>query len=127
MLDRYKIGLLIGALCLLAAIILGMAFPSINGILAITLFTIGLVMLVISLYYSIRHSSEVRQDERTKRLSGEAMGYAWLLTLVVIFLLSFGDLTGYLKITAAQAMMAIMITMSVFTIIFQWYLGVKGD
>jgi hypothetical protein len=68
------------------------------------------------------------KDERTARIGTRAATYSWyaILVLVGFFAMVYGMGGGY-KIAMEQAVGVVLITMVTSIMLFNWYLGQKGD
>ncbi|MDW5563345.1 MAG: hypothetical protein SA339_08975 [Methanomassiliicoccus sp.] len=68
------------------------------------------------------------KDERTARIGTLAATYSWYTVLVVVgFLSMVYGMGGGHKISMSQATGAVLITMVISIMAFNWYLGRKGD
>ncbi|MCD1294375.1 hypothetical protein CUJ83_05100 [Methanocella sp. CWC-04] len=125
--NRHRIGLMAGVAALLLSILIKMYYPSADMIIFISLFNAGIMLIIFNVYYIFKNGETVDADERTKRISSTAMSYSWFITFISICILVWADYFGIISLTGMQALMIVMIMMSVLIIVFKWYFGMKGD
>ncbi len=120
------ISMVLGGALLVACGVLMLVEDTIDGILWLeVLLGLGLFGGGLFEYLGLR---EPLKDERTARIGTRAATYSWYTVLVIIGFLSmvYGMGGGY-KISMSQATGAVLITMVVSIMAFNWYLGRMGD
>lgn len=126
MVKARTISMVLGGALLIACGILMLVEDTIDGILWLeVLLGLGLFGGGLFEYLGL---SEPLKDERTARIGTRAATYSWYAALVMVGFLGmvYGMGGGY-KISMSQATGAVLITMVVSIMAFNWYLGRKGD
>ncbi len=126
MVKARTISMLLGGALLVACGILMLVEDTIDGILWLeVLLGLGLFGGGLFEYLGLRAPLK---DERTARIGTRAATYSWYTVLVAIgFMGMVYGMGGGHKISMSQATGAVLITMVVSIMAFNWYLGRKGD
>ena len=70
---------------------------------------------------------DIEADERTKKIGSYGLSYSWQLTLVVLFHLFWAERLALLALTAGDALLVVILVMTISAKVFQWHLSRKGD
>ena len=125
--DLYK---LILGIILIAAGILSVVLSEvldIDMLIPIILVNIGLIIFVVTVFRLFRRGDLPDRDERTKKLAAYGITYSWLLTLVIIVVLSWVQYFGLAELTADGVLGILLFFMIISANVFRWYFMRKGD
>lgn len=123
---KYLYKLILG-IALMAAGILSDAFFDIDILIPIVLVNTGLIIFVATAFRLFRRGDLPDRDERTKKLAAYGITYSWLLTLVVITVLSWIQHFGLAELTANSVLGILLFFMIISANVFRWYFMRKGD
>ena len=98
--DLYKLilGIILIAAGILSVVLLEVL--DIDMLIPIILVNIGLIIFVVTVFRLFRRGDLPDRDERTKKLAAYGITYSWLLTLVIIVVLSWVQYFGLAELTA---------------------------
>jgi hypothetical protein len=120
------ISMLIGGALLVACGVLMIVEDTIDGILWLEVL-IGLGVFGGGLFEFLGLRQPLK-DERVARIGTRAATYSWYTTLVMVgFIGMVYGMGGGHKISMSQAAGIVLITMVLSILLFNWYLGRKGD
>jgi cytochrome b561 len=101
--------------------------------------SVGIVVLIVLIGVLLvwrivkdRRSGYPSQDERTRRITGNAATYSlyiglyFMIALALIFIVG-RELLGYYLFNAGDALVASVLVQSVTLLVLRWYLERKGD
>jgi hypothetical protein len=125
--ERKYVYRLILSIAIMAAGILSTAFLDIGVLIPIVLFNMGLIIFVATSLRLFRRGDLPDRDERTKKLAAYGITYSWLLTLVVIMVLSWVQHFGLAELTAEGVLGILLFFMIISANVFRWYFMRKGD
>lgn len=114
-------------IAIMASGILSTAFFDIGVLIPIVLFNMGLIIFVATALRLFRRGDLPDRDERTKKLAAYGITYSWLLTLVVIMVLSWVQHFGLAELTAEGVLGILLFFMIISANVFRWYFMRKGD
>jgi hypothetical protein len=123
---KYLYKLILG-IALIAAGILSDVFFDIDILIPIVLVNTGLIIFVVTAFRLFRRGDLPDRDERTKKLAAYGITYSWLLTLVVITVLSWIQHFGLAELTANSVLGILLFFMIISANVFRWYFMRKGD
>jgi uncharacterized membrane protein len=95
--------------------------------ISIFLINFGLILFVVTAFRLFRQGDLPDRDERTKKLAAYGITYSWLLTLVIISVLSLVEYFGLAELTARGVLGLLLFFMIVSANLFRWYFMQKGD
>lgn len=123
---KYAYKLILG-IVLMAAGILSDVFLDADVLIPIVLVNMGLIIFVATAFRLFRRGDLPDRDERTKKLAAYGITYSWLLTLVIITVLSWVQYFGLVKLTAERVLGILLFFMIISANVFRWYFMRKGD
>lgn len=123
---KYVYRLILG-IAIMAAGISSTAFLDIGVLIPIVLVNLGLIIFVATAFRLFRRGDLPDRDERTKKLAAYGITYSWLLTLVVIMVLSWVQHFGLAELTAECVLGILLFLMIISANVFRWYFMRKGD
>ncbi|MDR7665663.1 hypothetical protein RG963_07730 [Methanosarcina sp. Z-7115] len=123
---KYMYKLVLG-IAIMAAGMLSAAFLDIDMRIPIVLINTGLIIFIATAFRLFRHGNLPDRDERTKKLAAYGITYSWLLTLVVIAVLSWVQCFGLAELTAEGVLGILLFFMIISANVFRWYFMQKGD
>ncbi|HET8685462.1 MAG TPA: hypothetical protein VFM18_02215 [Methanosarcina sp.] len=123
---KYLYKLILG-IAIMAAGILSNAFFYIDVLIPILLINLGLIIFIATAFKLFRRGDLPDRDERTKKLAAYGITYSWLLTLVVITILSWIQYFGLAELTANGVLGILLFFMIISANVFRWYFMQKGD
>jgi hypothetical protein len=68
-----------------------------------------------------------KSDERTRKISGYASSWSWLVALCVVSCLFLGEYFGMFSVNASQALGLVLTSMLVTIVLFNAYYRARGD
>lgn len=123
---RYMYKLVLG----ITIIVVGMlsaAFFEVDMLIPIVLINTGLIIVIATVFRLFKRGNLPDRDERTKKLAAYGITYSWLLTLVVIAVLSWVEYFGLAELTAEEVLGILLFFMIISANVFRWYFMQKGD
>lgn len=123
---KYISRLVIGIVILVMGLLLA-AFHRFNILISIFLISFGLIFFVVTAFRLFRQGDLPNRNERTKKLAAYGITYSWLLTLVIISVLSLVEYFGLAELTARWVLWLLLFFMIVSANLFRWYFMQKGD
>jgi len=123
---KYVYRLILGIAIMAAGILLDI-FSNIDVLIPIFLVNLGLIIFVATAFRLFRRGDLPDRDERTKKLAAYGITYSWLLTLVVITVLSWIQYFGLAELTADGVLGILLFFMIISANVFRWYFMRKGD
>ncbi|AYK15964.1 MAG: hypothetical protein ACOX7X_09990 [Methanosarcina flavescens] len=125
--DLYKLilGIILIAAGILSVVLLEVL--DIDMLIPIILVNIGLIIFVVTVFRLFRRGDLPDRDERTKKLAAYGITYSWLLTLVIIVVLSWVQYFGLAELTADGVLGILLFFMIISANVFRWYFMRKGD
>jgi hypothetical protein len=123
---KYTYKLVLGIAIMLAGL-LSAAFRKFDMSISIFLINFGLILFVVTAFRLFRQGDLPDRDERTKKLAAYGITYSWLLTLVIISVLSLVEYFGLAELTARGVLGLLLFFMIVSANLFRWYFMQKGD
>lgn len=123
---KYVYRLILG-IAIMASGILSAVFLDIGVLIPIVLVNLGLIIFVATAFRLFRRGDLPDRDERTKKLAAYGITYSWLLTLVVIMVLSWVQHFGLAELTAEGVLGILLFFMIISANVFRWYFMRKGD
>lgn len=118
---------LIFGIIMMAAGVLSNVFFDVDILIPIFLVNTGLIIFVATVLRIFRRGDLPDRDERTKKLAAYGITYSWLLTLVVITVLSWVQYFGLAELTANSVLGILLFFMIISANVFRWYFMRKGD
>ncbi|AKB12470.1 hypothetical protein SAMN02910340_02199 [Methanosarcina thermophila] len=124
----YKLilGIILIAVGILSVVLLEVLFDN-DMLIPIVLINIGLIIFAATVFRHFRRRDLPDRDERTKKLAAYGITYSWLLTLVVIVVLSWVQYFGLAELTANGVLGILLFFMIISSNVFRWYFMRKGD
>ncbi|RXA16398.1 hypothetical protein EQO05_14085 [Methanosarcina sp. MSH10X1] len=109
------------------SVVLSEVLFDIDILIPIFLINMGLIIFIATVFRLFRRGDLPDRDERTKKLAAYGITYSWLLTLVVITVLSWIQYFGLAELTANGVLGIILFFMIISANVFRWYFMRKGD
>ncbi|HOA69735.1 MAG TPA: hypothetical protein PK669_10425 [Methanosarcina thermophila] len=124
----YKLilGIILIAVGILSVVLLEVLFDN-DMLIPIVLINIGQIIFAATVFRHFRRRDLPDRDERTKKLAAYGITYSWLLTLVVIVVLSWVQYFGLAELTANGVLGILLFFMIISSNVFRWYFMRKGD
>jgi len=123
---KYLYTLVLGITIMVAGI-LSIAFQEVDKSVSISLISIGLIILLVTVFRLFRKGELPDRDERTKKLAAYGITYSWLLTLVLITVLYWMEYFKLVELTVGGVLGILLFFMIVSSNVFRWYFMQKGD
>jgi hypothetical protein len=126
----YLYKLILGAILIAAGIlsvVISEVLFDVDILIPIFLINVGLIIFVATAFRLFRRGDLPDRDERTKKLAAYGITYSWLLTLVVITVLSWVQYFGLAELTASSVLGILLFFMIISANVFRWYFMRKGD
>jgi hypothetical protein len=123
---KYLYKLILG-IAIMAAGILSDAFFNIDVLIPVVLINLGLIIFIATAFKLFKRGDLPDRDERTKKLAAYGITYSWLLTLVVITVLSWIQYFGLAELTADGVLGILLFFMIISANVFRWYFMRKDD
>ena len=95
--------------------------------ISIFLISFGLILFVVTAFRHFRQGDLPDRHERTKKLAAYGITYSWLLTLVIISVLSLVEYFGLVELTVSVVLGILLFFMIISANLFRWYFLQKGD
>jgi hypothetical protein len=124
--QKYVNKLIFGIIMMAAGVLSGVIFD-IDIFIPIVLVNMGLIIFIATVFKLFRRGDLPDRDERTKKLAAYGITYSWLLTLVVITVLSWIQYFGLVELTANGVLGILLFFMIISANVFRWYFMRKGD
>jgi hypothetical protein len=121
---KYLVGL--GSLILTIGI-LSSLLNWFQSFLGATLISIGVTSLIIAISYKIRKEDLNEKDERLKKISLYSLSYSWLLTIFVMIILLWLNLSGVFMFKGMIFFPIVFFVMLISFYFFQYYFRNKGE
>ncbi len=123
---KYMYKLVVGIAILVMGLLFA-AFYQYDTSISIFLISFGLILFVVTAFRLFRQGDLPDRDERTKKLAAYGITYSWLLTLVIITVLSLVEYFRLAELTARGVLGLLLFFMIISANIFRWYFMQKGD
>jgi len=123
---KYLYTLVLGITIMVAGM-LSIAFQEVDKSVSISLISIGLIILLVTVFRLFRKGELPDRDERTKKLAAYGITYSWLLTLVLITVLYWMEYFKLVELTVGGVLGILLFFMIVSSNVFRWYFMQKGD
>lgn len=122
----YKYKLTLGAILILAGILLTSFFKNSSSV-PVILIIMGMIMFVVSAFGLFRQGDLPDRDERTKKLASYGITYSWLFTLVLITILYWVEFLDLAEFTSEAILGILLFFMIISANVFRLFFMQKGD
>jgi O-antigen/teichoic acid export membrane protein len=123
---KYNYLIALGVGFLLAGVFM-IALQLLDAKIASAILSMGIAMIIISVFRKLRKKTMPEKDERIKKLSMYGLGYSWITTFLVITIFFWFDYFGLVTISSEQYYSIVFATMILSAVAFQKFLYKKGD
>jgi hypothetical protein len=122
--NMYRI--IIGLLMIISGIV-SILLTAGETIIGTMLVCAGIAFLVTGIIRHRRDGDDPESDERSKKIGGHGLSWAWLTGLLFMFCLFWLDYLGILRLSAQNALAASILVLALSAGVYQAYLFRKGD
>lgn len=116
-----------GTACILAGIAFAAVLPGLNPWAPILLIPFGVLLVAGAVMERMKNDGGPPDDERFRKIQAFARSYAWQASFAALILLLLLDVTGTVRLTGREVLVALFLLMGISASAAEWHLLRKGD